>query len=56
MTRFALIFKLVAHLTTANDVSVGVVDGHVEAERLQQDVLVGDQLLSFFLIRIRPKN
>lgn len=36
-------------LTTSDDVSVRVVDGNVEAQRLQQDVLVRHQLLSLFL-------
>ena len=33
------------HLTALDDVGVGMVDGHVEAEGLEQDVLVADQLL-----------
>ena len=32
-------------LAALDDVGVGVVDRHVEAEGLQQDVLVADQLL-----------
>jgi hypothetical protein len=35
-------------------VRVRVVDGHVEAERLQQDVLVRHQLLRLLLVRVGP--
>ena len=38
-------------LATSHDVGVRVVDGDVEAESLQQDVLVRHQLLSLFLKR-----
>ena len=39
-------------LTAAYDVGVRVVDGHVESQRLQQDVLVKNQLLGLLLVRV----
>ena len=56
MTRVGTNLHNLSHLATSNNVRVRVIDGHVESKRLQQDVLVGDQLLSFFLIRVRPKK
>ena len=43
-------------LAAADDVRVRVVNGHVEAQRLQQDVLVHHQLLSLFVIRFRSER
>jgi len=41
-------------LAASDHVGVRVVDGDVEAERLEQDVLVEHQLLGFLLVRVGP--
>ena len=41
-------------LAAADNVRVRVVDGHVKPQRLQQDVLVENQLLRLLLVRVGP--
>lgn len=39
-------------VTRLDDVGVRMVDGHVEAERLQEHVLVEDEVLRLFQVRV----
>ena len=43
-------------LAAAHDVRVRMVDGHLEAEGLQQDVLVLHQLLRLLVVRFRSNR
>lgn len=42
-------------LAALEHLGVGVVDGHVEAKSLEEDVLVVDQLLGLFVVRLRGR-